>query len=58
MTAITKAKREEITIVHKDENDIETLSFDDSGEVVCNVMNDMVKKLEAACGTLINHMCP
>ena len=44
MTAITKAQREEITIVHKDGSDIETLSFDDSGEIVCNVMNDMVKK--------------
>ena len=32
MTTITKAQREEITIVYKDENNIETLSFDDSGE--------------------------
>ena len=30
MTTITKAQREEITIVYKDENNIETLSFDDS----------------------------
>ena len=30
MTIITKAQREEVTIVYKDENNIETLSFDDS----------------------------
>ena len=30
MTTITKAQREEINIEHKDENNIETLSFDDS----------------------------
>ena len=30
MTTITKAQREEITIVYKDENNIETLSFDGS----------------------------
>ena len=44
MTTITKAQREEITIVYKDENNIETLSFDDSGEIVYDVMNDGVKK--------------
>ena len=42
MTTITKAQREEITIVYKDENNIETLSFDDSGEIVYDVMNDGV----------------
>ena len=44
MTTITKAQREEITIVYKDENNIETLSFDDSGEIVYDVMNDGVYK--------------
>ena len=39
MTTVTKAQREEITIVYKDENNIETLSFDDSGEIVYDVMN-------------------
>ena len=44
MTTITKAQREEITIVYKDENNIETLSFDDSSEIVYNVMNDGYNK--------------
>ena len=44
MTTTTKAQGEEIAIVHKNENNIETLSFDNSGEIVCNVMNDVVKK--------------
>ena len=44
MTTITKAQREEITIVYKDEYNIETLSFDDSGEIVYDVMNDGVNK--------------
>ena len=44
MTTITKAQREEITIVYKDENNIETLSFDDSGEIVYDVMNNGVNK--------------
>ena len=44
MTTITKAQREKITIVYKGENNIETLSFDDSGEIIYNVMNDGVKK--------------
>ena len=44
MTTITKAQREEITIVYKDEKNIETLSFDDSGEIVYDVMNDGVNK--------------
>ena len=44
MTTITKAQREEITIVYKDESDIETLSFDDSSEIVYNVMNDGYNK--------------
>ena len=44
MTTTTKAQREEITIVYKDENNIETLSFDDSSEIVYNVMNDGINK--------------
>ena len=32
MTTLTKAQREEITVVYKDENNIETLSFDYSGK--------------------------
>ena len=44
MTTITKAQREEITIVYKDEYNIETLSFDDSCEIVYDVMNDGVNK--------------
>ena len=44
MTTITKAQGENITTVYKDGNDIETLSFDDSGEIIYNVINDRVKK--------------
>ena len=46
MTTITKAQREEITIVYEDENNNETLSYDDSGEIIYNVINDGVKKTE------------
>ncbi len=31
MTTITKAEREEITILYNDENNLETLSFENSG---------------------------
>ena len=48
MTTITKAQREEITIVYKNENNIETLSFDDSGGIVFIVMDGGVKK--TGCG--------
>lgn len=44
MTTITKAQGENITTVYEDGNDIETLSFDDSGEIIYNVINDRVKK--------------
>ena len=44
MTTITKAQGENITTVYKDGNDIETLSFDDSGEIIYNVINDGVKR--------------
>ena len=57
MTTITRAQREEITIVYRDKDNSETISID-SGEIVYNVINDGVKKLDAECGTLINHMCP
>ena len=36
MITITKAQREEITIVYKDENNIETLYFDDSSSLSIN----------------------
>ena len=44
MTTITKAQREEITIVYKDQNNVETLSFNESGSIEYNVMNDGIKK--------------
>ena len=45
MTTITRAEREEITILYNDENNLETLSFDTSGSIEYNVMNEGVKKL-------------
>ena len=44
MTTITKAKREEIKIVYKDNKNIETLSFDESGSISYNVLNDGIEK--------------
>ena len=44
MTTITKAQREEITIVYKDEKNVETLSFYESGSIEYNVMNDGIEK--------------
>ena len=44
MTTITKAQREEITIVYKDQNNVETLSFNESGSIKYNVMNDGIEK--------------
>ena len=44
MTTITEAQKEKVTIVYKGESNIETLSFDNSGEIVYNVINDGVKK--------------
>ena len=44
MTTITKAQREEITIVYKDEKNVETLTFDKSGEIAYNVTNNGIKK--------------
>ena len=44
MTTITKGQREEITIVYKDQNNVETLSFNESGSIEYNVMNDGIEK--------------
>ena len=44
MTTITKAEREEIKIVYKDSKNIETLSFDESGSISYNVLNDGIEK--------------
>ena len=44
MTTITKAQREEITIVYKDKKNVETLSFYESGAIEYNVMNDGINK--------------
>ena len=44
MTTITKAQREEIRIVYKDSKNIETLSFDESGSISYNVLNDGIEK--------------
>ena len=44
MPTITKAQREEITIVYKDQNNVETLSFNESGSIEYNVMNDGIEK--------------
>lgn len=44
MTTITEAQREEITIVYKDQNNVETLSFNESGSIGYNVMNDGIEK--------------
>ena len=44
MTTITKAAREEITIVYKDEKNLETLTFQESGAIIYNVTNDGIKK--------------
>tara|TARA_B100000886_G_scaffold332098_1_gene284394 strand:- start:4052 stop:4456 length:405 start_codon:yes stop_codon:yes gene_type:complete len=45
MTTITKAEREEITILYNDENNLETLSFENSGAIKYNVMNEGVEML-------------
>ncbi len=44
MTTTTEAQREEITIVYKDQNNVETLSFNESGSIGYNVMNDGIQK--------------
>ena len=44
MTTITKAKREEIKIVYKDNNNVETLLFNKSGSISYDVLNEGLKK--------------
>lgn len=44
MTTIKKAKREEITILYKDNKNIETLSFESSGAINFDVINDGIAK--------------
>jgi len=44
MTTIKKAKREEITIVYKDKKNVETLTFEESGLIIFNVLNDGIEK--------------
>ena len=44
MTTIKKAKREEITILYKDNKNSETLHFKDSGAIDYDVINDGIKK--------------
>ena len=44
MTTITKAAREEITIVYKDKNNVETLTFSNSGSILYNVLNEGIQK--------------
>ena len=44
MTTIKKAKREEITILYKDNKNIETIHFKDSGAINYDVINDGIKK--------------
>ena len=44
MTTIKKAKREEIIILYKDNKNIETLHFKDSGAINYDVINDGIKK--------------
>jgi hypothetical protein len=43
MTTITNAAREEITIVYKDKKNVETLSFNKSGAIYYNVINDGIQ---------------
>ena len=44
MTTIKKAKREEITILYKDNKNIETLHFKESGAINYDVINDGIEK--------------
>ena len=44
MTTITKGKREEITILYKDDKNIESLEFKKNGSIVFDVLNDGIKK--------------
>ena len=44
MTTITKAAREEINILYKDDKNLETLTFEDSGNLRYRVLNDGIEK--------------
>ena len=44
MTTITKGKREEITILYKDDKNIESLEFKKNGLIIFDVLNDGIKK--------------
>ena len=44
MTTIKRAKREEITILYKDNKNIETLHFRESGAINYDVINDGIEK--------------
>ena len=44
MTTIKKGKRDEITILYKDKKNTETLTFQNSGALIFNVLNDGIKK--------------
>ncbi len=44
MTTITKGKREEITILYKDDKNIESLEFKKNGSIIFDVLNDGIKK--------------
>ena len=44
MTTIKKGKRDEITILYKDKKNTETLTFEISGALIYNVLNDGIKK--------------
>ena len=45
MTTITKAAREEINILYKDDKNLETLTFEDSGNLHYKVLNDGIEKV-------------
>ena len=44
MTTIKKGKRDELTILYKDKKNTETLTFQNSGALIYNVLNDGIKK--------------
>tara|TARA_Y100001970_G_scaffold29085_1_gene35894 strand:- start:10675 stop:11073 length:399 start_codon:yes stop_codon:yes gene_type:complete len=44
MTTITKGKREEITILYKDDKNIESLEFKKNGLIIFDVLNDGINK--------------
>ena len=44
MTTITKGKKEEITILYKDDKNIESLEFKKNGLIIFDVLNDGINK--------------